>query len=60
MIRNPIPWPNGARCAACVTFDMDALLAWVFWFVLSALILERLVLQRLVDYSFRWRREVAT
>ena len=24
MIRNPIPWPNGARCAACVTFDMDA------------------------------------
>jgi len=24
MIRNPIPWPNGAKCAACVTFDMDA------------------------------------
>lgn len=24
MIRNPIPWPDGARCAACVTFDMDA------------------------------------
>ncbi|MFZ1469274.1 MAG: polysaccharide deacetylase family protein [Paracoccaceae bacterium] len=24
MIRDPIPWPNGARCAACVTFDMDA------------------------------------
>lgn len=24
MINNPIPWPNGARCAACVTFDMDA------------------------------------
>lgn len=24
MIRNPVPWPNGARCAACVTFDMDA------------------------------------
>ncbi|MCQ0093262.1 polysaccharide deacetylase [Roseovarius sp. M141] len=24
MISNPIPWPNGARCAACVTFDMDA------------------------------------
>ena len=24
MIRNPIPWPNGARCAASVTFDMDA------------------------------------
>jgi len=24
MIRNPIPWPNGAKCAACLTFDMDA------------------------------------
>lgn len=24
MIRNPIPWPNGARCACAVTFDMDA------------------------------------
>ena len=24
MIRNPIRWPNGAKCAACVTFDMDA------------------------------------
>ena len=24
MIRNPIPWPNGAKCAACITFDMDA------------------------------------
>ncbi|WP_181702108.1 polysaccharide deacetylase family protein [Chthonobacter albigriseus] len=24
MIQNPIPWPNGARCAACLTFDMDA------------------------------------
>ena len=24
MIKNPIPWPNGTRCAACVTFDMDA------------------------------------
>jgi peptidoglycan/xylan/chitin deacetylase (PgdA/CDA1 family) len=24
MIRNPIPWPNGCRCAAAVTFDMDA------------------------------------
>lgn len=24
MIRNPIPWPNGARCAASITFDMDA------------------------------------
>lgn len=24
MILNPIPWPDGAKCAACVTFDMDA------------------------------------
>ncbi|MFA5522050.1 MAG: polysaccharide deacetylase [Castellaniella sp.] len=24
MIRNPIKWPNGARCAVAVTFDMDA------------------------------------
>jgi hypothetical protein len=24
LIRNLIPWPNGAKCAACVTFDMDA------------------------------------
>lgn len=24
MILNPIPWPNGAKCAACITFDMDA------------------------------------
>ena len=24
MIRNPVPWPNGARCAACFTLDMDA------------------------------------
>ncbi len=24
MIRNPIPWPGGAKCAASVTFDMDA------------------------------------
>lgn len=24
MIENPIPWPNGARCAAAFTFDMDA------------------------------------
>jgi peptidoglycan-N-acetylglucosamine deacetylase len=23
MIKNPIAWPNGARCA-CLTFDMDA------------------------------------
>lgn len=23
MIRNPIPWPNGARCAVAFTFDMD-------------------------------------
>ena len=24
MTQNPIPWPNGARCACAITFDMDA------------------------------------
>lgn len=24
MISNPIQWPNDAKCAACLTFDMDA------------------------------------
>ncbi len=24
MIRNPIPWPGGAKCAVAITFDMDA------------------------------------
>ena len=24
MIRNPIQWPNGARCACAITFDVDA------------------------------------
>lgn len=24
MIRNPLPWPNGARCAVVFTWDMDA------------------------------------
>lgn len=24
MIKNPIKWPNGAKCAACLTFDVDA------------------------------------
>ncbi len=24
MIQNPAPWPDGARCAAAITFDMDA------------------------------------
>lgn len=24
MIDNPIPWPNGARCAVSITFDMDS------------------------------------
>lgn len=23
MISNPVPWPNGAKIACCVTFDMD-------------------------------------
>lgn len=24
MIQNPVPWPDGAKCAACLSFDMDA------------------------------------
>lgn len=24
MITNPVPWPNGARVACCLTFDMDS------------------------------------
>ncbi len=24
MIANPVPWPNGAKCAVSITFDMDA------------------------------------
>jgi peptidoglycan/xylan/chitin deacetylase (PgdA/CDA1 family) len=24
MIKNPVPWPNGAKCAAAITFDMDS------------------------------------
>lgn len=24
MIHNPVPWPNGARCACAITFDVDA------------------------------------
>jgi peptidoglycan/xylan/chitin deacetylase (PgdA/CDA1 family) len=24
MIKNPVPWPNGARCAVVFTWDMDA------------------------------------
>ncbi|MEL7000674.1 MAG: polysaccharide deacetylase [Pseudomonadota bacterium] len=24
MIQNPVPWPNGAKCAVAITFDMDA------------------------------------
>ena len=24
MIANPIPWPNGAKVACAITFDMDA------------------------------------
>jgi len=24
VIKNPIPWPGGARCAVAFTFDMDA------------------------------------
>ena len=24
MLANPIPWPDGCRCAVAITFDMDA------------------------------------
>src|ERR1700719_4408668 len=24
MIKNPVPWPNGARCAVVFTWDMDS------------------------------------
>src|SRR5690625_1463088 len=24
MIENPVPWPNGKRCAVAITFDMDS------------------------------------
>ena len=24
MLKNPIPWPNGAKCACAITFDIDA------------------------------------
>jgi peptidoglycan/xylan/chitin deacetylase (PgdA/CDA1 family) len=24
MIKNPVPWPNGAKCAVAITFDMDS------------------------------------
>ncbi len=24
VLRNPLPWPNGAKCAVAITFDMDA------------------------------------
>ena len=24
MLENPVPWPNGARCACALSFDMDA------------------------------------
>jgi peptidoglycan-N-acetylglucosamine deacetylase len=24
LINNPPPWPNGARCAVCFSFDFDA------------------------------------
>ena len=24
MIKNPVPWPNGARCAVTFTWDMDS------------------------------------
>ena len=24
MIQRPVPWPGGAKCAVCITFDMDS------------------------------------
>lgn len=24
LIKNPVPWPNGARCAVCFSWDLDA------------------------------------
>jgi hypothetical protein len=24
MIKNPVPWPDGAKCAVAITFDMDS------------------------------------
>ncbi|MGH9244517.1 MAG: ABC transporter permease [Acidimicrobiales bacterium] len=41
-------------------FRMRTLLAWVLWFFVIAVVLERLVLQRLVNRSLRWRPAVAT
>ena len=23
LIENPVPWPDGARCAVAITFDID-------------------------------------
>lgn len=37
------------------SFRMTSLLAWVLWFILSALFFERLVLQQLENRSLRWR-----
>lgn len=37
------------------SFHMSSLLAWVLWFLLSALFFERLVLQQLENRSLRWR-----
>lgn len=43
-----------------IQFRMATLLAWVLWFFVAAIILERLVLQRLVKRSLRWRKEIAS
>lgn len=42
-----------------IQFRMATLLAWALCFFIIAIILERLVLQRLVDRSLRWRPEIA-
>jgi NitT/TauT family transport system permease protein len=40
------------------SFHMSALLAWVLWFLLSALFFERFVLQQLENRSLRWRPDI--
>lgn len=41
-----------------IQFRMATLLAWVLWFFVISIILERLVLEKLVNRSLRWRPEI--
>lgn len=41
-------------------FNMAGLLAWIFFFFLFALLLEKVILQRGIDHFFRWRQTAAT